>query len=209
MIRLREHHASPVDVPEGERRRRRGAAVKIGLGALALVGIGAGVTAAAWTDDAYFSSGATSASVKLQAALLNCDVGSNGCTWSDADSTGTAVTAPPAFLQNLVPAPDNTSTVAKTMSFWLKNAGTSALTVAVTCTKAGALFTGTAPLVPTLDNGLASSTCSGATNGTLSLAAGAVKQVNLTVTIPAAWPQTYANQTSGSSLTMVFTGTAS
>jgi hypothetical protein len=207
MIRIAIQRVDRPSDPATGRRRKRRTVVKLGLAALALVGIGAGVTAAAWTDDAFFSAGASSASVKLQGALANCDVVANGCAWSEADSAA-PVTLPAAFLQGLVPAPDNTTAVPKTQTVWLKNAGSSALTVAVTCTKSGTLFAGTTPLVPTLDSGLASTTCSGASNGTLALAAGAVKSVVVTVTIPAAWPQSYAGQT-GSSLTLDFSGTAS
>jgi|GEM_PF-1116570 len=187
-------------------RGRRSGVLKLGLGGLALLGIGAAATSAAWTDPAYFVASAGSASVGLQGSL-------NGTSWSDANtsSTSTTVTAdlaisiPAATFSGLVPNPDNTSQVTKSVTLYLKNTGSSAITVTTACTASGDLFAGSTPLIVTFD-----STATTATNcaKTLTFAAGSTtaQTTVLKVTVPAAWPSSYANK--AGSLIVTFTGTA-
>jgi hypothetical protein len=79
---------------QDERKRKRAAIAKFSLAGAALVGIAAAATSAAWTDDAWFSaSGSAVASdgVELQGSL------------TDVDSSGVAITIPPAELAGMVP----------------------------------------------------------------------------------------------------------
>jgi hypothetical protein len=137
--------------PAGGNRVRRSTVVKLALGALALAGIGAGMTSAAWTDDANFLANANSASVSLYAYKL----GDTGCTtapttggttgcWIDATSAA-PVSIPASAFAGLLP------TNTKVYTAYLYNAGTAnlALTTAV-ASKTGIFADGTSPATITV-----------------------------------------------------------
>lgn len=68
-----------------ERRRRRGVVfLKFGLAGAALLGIAAAATSAAWTDNAWFSASAKTATVQLQGALGTAPADAD---WQNADNT--------------------------------------------------------------------------------------------------------------------------
>jgi hypothetical protein len=86
---------------QDERKRKRAAIAKFSLAGAALVGIAAAATSAAWTDDAWFSasgSAVDSDGVELQGSLTDVD-----SAYVDADTSGVAITIPPAELAGMVP----------------------------------------------------------------------------------------------------------
>jgi len=167
-----------------ERKRRRRTAVRISFAAVALLGIGAAATSAAWTDDAWFSATASGASIELQGSL-------DGTTWTDADTSATAVTIPAATFANLGQG------ASKTVTIQIKNSSTVPVTVAQTVTPSGNVFvSGTGYTTPaTITTDFSAGT----------LAAGATKSIVVTVTTPPTWPSSYQGQTG--SVTLTYTGT--
>lgn len=197
---------NPTSPRDGARRRRIANVVKIALASGALLGMGAAATSAAWTDQANFAATASSSTVGLQGSL-------NGTTWFDANtaSTSTGVTAdlaisvPAATFAGLVPNPNNTSQVTKSVTLYLRSTGSAATVVTTACTPGGDLFSGATPLIVTFD---AAATTATSCAKTLTFAAGdtTAQTTALKVTVPAAWPQTYAGKSG--SLVVTFTGTA-
>lgn len=163
-------------------RRKQHRVVKIALAGLALLGVGAAATSAAWTDDALFSVGATSAGVELQARATTTG------TWTDADATAVAV-VPSDVFANLLPGQTRTATL------YLKNSGSTTLAVTSAVVTVGEPLTGTAP----------NATVSVAP--VANLGAGLDTSVVLTVTTPATWDVSHQNKTGGT-ITVTFTGTA-
>jgi predicted ribosomally synthesized peptide with SipW-like signal peptide len=197
---------SPTSRLDVARRRRIANAVKIALAGGALLGMGAAATSAAWTDQANFSATAASATVGLQGSL-------NGTTWFDANTASTstgvaadlAISVPAATFTGLVPNPNNTSQVTRSVTLYLRSTGSAPTAVSTACTPSGDLFTGAAPLIVTFD---AAATTATSCTRTFTFAAGdtAAQSTVLKVTVPAAWPQTYAGKSG--SLVVTFTGTA-
>jgi len=151
MKRIRTISHGRIGAPGSGRRLPRATVVKLALAALALVGVGAGVTSAAWTDDANFAASASSASVSLYAYRI----GETGCTtapttggttgcWIDA-APATPITIPAATFAGLLP------TNTKTYTAYVYNAGSSnlALTTAVS-SKTGIFSDGTSPATITV-----------------------------------------------------------
>ena len=122
--------ATPATEPE-RKKRKRAAIIKFSFAGAALLGIGAAATSAAWTDDAWFSAAATTPTIQLQ--------GGNGAaptTWTNADTSATAVVIPASAFQNLEPG------VARSVQIGLKNISTVPLIVAApTVTTSGTIFT--------------------------------------------------------------------
>lgn len=167
-----------------DRRKKRAAIARFVLAGVAVLGIGAAATSAAWTDDAWFSANANSATVELQASL-------DGSTWIDADTSGAAaVTIPPATFANMVPGQT------RTVTLHLKNASTVPLAIgAPVVTPTDDMFTGATPATVAV------------TGAPATLAAGAdtlTAPITLTVTAPDPWPATYQGKTG--SVTIQFQG---
>lgn len=174
---------TPDVAADRDREKRRMALVRFGLCAVAVLGVGAALTSATWTDDAWFSGEANSASVELQASV-------NGSDWYEADDSGSAVQIPAETFAKLNQGANKTVTV------HLKNASDVKLTLGegVLATQ-GALFEGDQPAVATIE-----------TPASTELEPGATTTATLKVTTPAGWPDTY--QGSEGSLTLKFTGTS-
>jgi hypothetical protein len=182
--------------PARDRRRKRGAVVKLSLGALALVGIGAGATAAAWTDDAWFTASATTPTIQLQGGT-----GQSPTTWSNADTSGAAITIPASAFANLAPG------VTATAHVGLKNISTVPLTVAVPTATWGGDFvsSGSCALGP-----VTTVTINGGTSAvTLAATAGTTTDVLVSVATPSAWNGATTCQGKIGALTLAFTGTTS
>ena len=168
-----------------ERRRRRRVVVKYALAGAALLGIGAGVTSAAWTDDAWFSATMTSASVELRASV------DTPVNFVDADTSVVAVVVPAATFQNLLP------NQVRTYTLRLQNTSSVPLTVpAPVFAGSGALFAAPKPVIVTFSP----------TVGTL--AVNAQTAVTMTVTAPDWLTTDTAYQAAAGSGTIRFTGTA-
>lgn len=86
------------NAPRG-RRRVVGAVLGVGL----LTGLGITSTGAAWTDDTWIATSAGAATVDLRGSA------DAGATWSEADTTGTALVLGP--VTGLTPATPRTLTV--------------------------------------------------------------------------------------------------
>jgi len=129
------------DEQRDERRRRRAAVVRFTLAGAALLGIGAAATSATWTDDAWFSAGASAvdpdSAIVLEGAFNETAPGTQPADdlFQDADEQGSAVVIPASVFADLT-AGDTVST-----TIWLRNNGTSDLQVAPPVAVAdGALF---------------------------------------------------------------------
>ncbi len=170
-------------------RTRRAQVLKYVLASGVLLGIGAGATSAAWSDDAWFSSGASSASVELQASTTAAG------PWDNAD-TDPGVTFGTAAFTNLLPNQTRTATI------YLRNHGSTCLNVqAPTITKA-------APLDGTTVND-ATVTVSPAVVGPLAPNDAATATVTVTVTTPSSWAVSHQNvAVNATALKLLFTGTA-
>ncbi len=101
-----------------QRRSRLATVLKLTLAAGALVGMGAAATSAAWTDNAYFTGKAKSASVDLRGRL------SGSSTYLAADSAATGVAVDLGTVADMVPG----VSVVKTIELW--NAGSAPLKLA-------------------------------------------------------------------------------
>lgn len=177
--------AEPDRTTTSERRLRRRTVVKFSLAGAALLGIGAGFTSAAWTDDAWFSTTMTSASVELRASL------DTPVNFVDADTSAVAVVVPPATFQNILP------NQVRTYTLRLQNTSSVPLAVpAPVFAGSGALFAAPKPLIVTFSP----------TVGTL--AVGAQTTVIMTVTAPDWLTTDTAYQAAAGSGTVRFTGTA-
>lgn len=174
--------------------RRGRPLVRLVLAGGVLVGLGAGLTSGAWTDSAFFQTGASSASVDLQACVTTTPT-SPSPTWTctPADTSGTAAAILPATTFSGMTPGHVYATKIRVL-----NNGTAALTVTAGYTALAEPLTGTAPNAT-----VALDTTS------FTLAAGAAQVINLTITTPATWDQSHANQTSAAALQVLATGTAS
>jgi predicted ribosomally synthesized peptide with SipW-like signal peptide len=151
-------------------RRRRGAYVRFGLAGVALLGIGAAATSAAWTDQAWFSTSATAATVKL-------DASADGTSWIAADTSGAAQVI--AAISGL----NQGANVQRTI--YVKNSGDVPLTVTCSTATSGTLWSGSGT------GNSANPTVALGALGASSLAAGAQTSATLTVTTAAAWDASF------------------
>jgi len=109
-----------------ERKRKRAAILKFSLAGAAVLGIGAAATSAAWTDDAWFSAGASaidpSTAINLQGAYV--DSGTPDVSdFKPADTDVTAVQIPVGVFADLTAGDEVTVPV------WIMNAGESELQI--------------------------------------------------------------------------------
>ena len=172
--------------PARARRRRKGTVLRLGLAGLALFGVGAAATSAAWTNDAWFSAGAGSANIAL-------DASKDGATgpWEIADSAP-GVTFGASTFALLVPGQTRTA------QYWVKNNSSTCLNVpAPTVTKAE----------PLAGTGANDATVTLSTTAIGNMAPGAVQAVTVTVVTPTTWATTHQNQTSPTALQIRYTGT--
>lgn len=180
---------TPRHARRATRSPRRWRIARLVLAGGTLVGVGAGMTAAAWTDGAYFHAAATSAKVELQACVKD---GGGNWSCSDADDLTAVVTLP--ALGTMVPGQQYT-TLAQ-----LKNSGSVPLSVVTAIQSTAeplAQTTGTAPN--------ATIAISPATATTIP--AGTSIDLTVTVTTPGNWNPVHANKSSADALVIVATGT--
>ncbi|GEL95874.1 hypothetical protein [Cellulomonas composti] len=172
--------------------RRRGTVLKLVLASGALLGIGAAATSAAWTNSAFFTSTASSGSVDLK-ACSSANPAATTPTWTcaAADTSGTAhaILSSSAFAL-MVPGNTYTTTVR------IQNDGNVPLSVTSTITALAQPLTGTAP----------NATLGVSPAGPITLAAGASQNLTVTVTTPANWDVSHANQTSSAALQVAAVG---
>ena len=166
--------------------------VRLVLAGAMLVGIGAAATSAAWTDNAYFSAGASSASVDLQACVTSNPTNASP-TWTctPADASGSAaLILPSTIFSGMTPGHVYTTKIR------VLNNGTASMAVTVGYSALAEPLLGTAPNAT-----IALDTTS------FSLVGGAAQVINLTITTPTDWNQSHANQTSAAALQVVAAGT--
>lgn len=177
-------------------RRRRGVVVlKFSLAGAALLGIAAAATSAAWSDNAWFSANAASATVQLQGAL---GASPQSGDWQNADdvSGAPAITVSSATLGALLPGDD------VTFQLNVRNAGTTNLTLG---TPAISLpTTGDQIFATGIDATRAIVSVSSLSATTL--APNATAYVTLEVKVPSDWAT--SNQGKSETFTVSFAGTA-
>lgn len=98
---------------------RKSRAVRLGALLLAVVGVTAAATSAGFTNDAWFSANASSASVSLQGRIA----GDDSANWTDADNGDVAITIPAGTFGNMLPGQ------VRTIKLDLKNSSTVPLTI--------------------------------------------------------------------------------
>ena len=166
---------------------------RVVLAAGLLVGLGAAASSAAWTNGAYFRSGASSASVELQ-ACSSANPGATNPSWTceNADTSGAAhVVLSSSAFSLMVPGQTYSTTVQ------LRNAGTVPLTVSSTIAGIAEPLTGTAP----------NATLTVSPAGPTTIAAAGSLNLTVTVTTPSNWDMSHAAKTSAAALEIVSTGT--
>lgn len=177
-------------------RRRRGVVVlKFSLAGAALLGIAAAATSASWSDNAWFSANATSATVQLQGALGASPASTD---WQNADnvSGAPAIAVSSATLGALLPGDD------VTFQLNVRNAGTTNLTLG---TPAIALpTTGDQIFATGVDATKAIVSVTSLSSATL--APNATAYVTLEVKVPSDWAAT--NEGKSETFTVSFAGTA-
>lgn len=166
-----------------DQRRKRPVVIKLALAAVAVLGVGAAFTSAAWTDNAWFTANASSATVALQGRVVG------DTTWQDADTEGAAVTIDAAELDGLLPGET------RSVQVELQNTGSVPLSVgAPAITAEDGVFAGTAPATVTTD-----------WNAGVIAPGASSAAVTVTVVTPEEWPADYQGQTG--TVTLVFQGT--
>lgn len=168
--------------------RRKSRAVRLGAILLAVVGVTAAATSAGFSNDAWFSANASSASVALDGSL-------DGQNWEAADTNGVAsLEIPSTVFDKIVPNDTRTETV------YIKNSGTSDLSVKATLDAKGQLLTDSKTTVSVAITGAD-------TDGSIELKPG--EQTKAVVTVAAGdWDQSLADQKAAdNTLTVDFTGT--
>jgi hypothetical protein len=164
-----------------------------------LLGVGAGLTSAAWTDDAVFKADASTPTIQLQ--------GGNGqvpSVWmnadpANADGKGTAVTIPASVFASLAPG------VTATTHVGLKNASTVPLIVPVpTPTWSGDFAAGSCAL-----GAVTTVTVNGGSTAVTLPATVATTDVLISVTPPTSWNGSSTCQNKTGTLTLTFTGATS
>ncbi|MFV0635043.1 hypothetical protein [Demequina sp.] len=172
---------------------KRTTLAKFSLAGIAVLGIGAAATAAAWTDDVWFTAEAEAATFDLQGSV-------DGSTWLDVGvdpvpddpDDDVAIVIPATEFAGIGPDYSHTTTL------YLKNAGTSDITLAgPNASDTGAIFEGT--------DG-ATVVVSPALTGTV-LTPDEQVTFNVTVETSADWPLSYQGTTG--TITVQVTGTAS
>ena len=117
---------SPTVDERDERKRKRAAILKFSLAGAAVLGIGAAATSAAWTDDAWFTAGASAIdpSTALDLRGTYVDSGTPGAgDFEMADTNVTAVEIPDGVFAGLTAGDEVTVPV------WIMNAGDNELQI--------------------------------------------------------------------------------
>lgn len=153
---------------ETSRRNRRSSIARAALAVLAFLGIGLGATTAMWSDNVWFTSAVSTKTFSLQGSVTD-----NASGWKESSTeSGVELTIPNTIWAGIEPS--------KTIStkIWVKNAGTAEAKMAA---PAFTLVGATNGLTITnATTGLAVSSTGLAANEVL--AAGAVKEITVTIT---------------------------
>lgn len=181
-------------------KRRKSTTVRLAVASIAVLGIGAAITTAAWTDQAWFTTSASSAEIELYGALAdndgNCPAASDGVYKPADDLSGAvAVTLGAGAFDDLVPGQT------KSVDICLWNGSTVPLSVAleaITPTTDDSIFTGTGAATIGVRDGASD-------YATQTLNVGVVKPLSVRVVTPNDWDESYQDQTSGT-ITITFTG---
>lgn len=184
---------TPARHARGSGARPRWRVMRVVLAGGVLLGAGAGLTSAAWTDGAYFQAAASSATVDLQACVTSNPT-STTPTWTctPANSAGTAAAILPAgTFSGMTPGHGYTTKIR------VLNSGTATLSVTVGYTALAEPLVGTAPNATV-----------GLDVTSFTLTPGNAQVVTVTITTPANWDQSHANQSSNAALQVLATGTA-
>lgn len=177
-------------------KRRKSTTVRLAVASIAVLGIGAAITTAAWTDQAWFTTSASSAEIELYGALAvdgTCPVVPTSTPgadspWKAADDGDAAVAIPEATFADLVPGQTRTAIIC------LWNGSTVPLSVS------GADIS--KPSDQIFVEGSDATITVGSVN---ELAKGQVAKLDVVATTPNDWPSSYQGKTSGE-IAITFTG---
>jgi predicted ribosomally synthesized peptide with SipW-like signal peptide len=186
-------------------KRKKSTIIRLAIAGVAVLGIGAAITTAAWTDQAWFTAQADAASIELYGALAvdgDCPAAPANPAVSTApyvvadDLTGAVdITLASGTFALLVPGEERAAGIC------LWNGGDVALSTSLApiVTAGDAVFAGTDPASIAVED-------DGAAYATQTIAADAVLPLDVVVTTPGDWDNSYQGLTSGE-IAITFEGT--
>lgn len=179
-----------------EKRRRRLAITRLAIAGVAVLGVGAALTSAAWTDQAWFTTQATAGKVELYGSLTDkdgkCPPAEDGA-YQVADELSGAVEIPLAPFEKLVPGDERTVTIC----LWNGSDGPLSVSLEPIKTDGDPVFGDGGAKIEVRDGG--------APYATQTLAVNDVKPVQVVVSTPSDWKDSFQGAES-KPIAITFTG---